>query len=826
MLSSACFLVFLFVWTGPRVARGVDHKTWIENLQGSYFKLYGVFQGLEKQNKDMMALFGKVKIVDERLTEEHHTAKEIRGSFQTLRPQLNTLGNAFDNLNRSISREKEKINQVDVNSNGGFKEHEDEIESFSGILEKYIADVDQRIKVQKQTCSEELRQEAERQAEATHAFRQQLWDYEDAREQKTKMIKELMQTVNSTIAALRARDQASHDRAASLQVRVQQLIQEVQGIFIRSREQGSRLDTANASSSGDRQHVTNFRTSFNTHLQQFNNIQQMLATIQASVAELQTRKGQVQGYTSHLNEHIQNRQSRLDDDDQQRATLLQQIRDLRNDHGQDNNAIGLDLNDIEATLDTLEADAEADDSLTQVESTIRNIQANITALNSKIDQNQNHQEMIQQQQSNQQQSIETEGGAIQEHTQAQETFDEQLESYNTIYQERVSTEEERLQTMETQVGDSTEILTTLQGIVDVLSTNVEGAEQQFAQYSSPAAISEGFASLEQSIQDVEDTQATFTSVEQQLTDSMSETDGRFEGLESDILDQEVSMEQAQANLQLAAQAQGGDFDVSSTIASLSTLVTTNTQQSDELSLSTQEVLRDRQLVQAQQQTLEEQIDAIPVDQAQQNVAAVFEDDIRELDLKLDNMEASVDQLEETANALASSSESTFEMLEGNLDTITTQLSNQQGAINALLLRQEDGLENTVTTLQQNVDEITSSTNGLFTSVADLEQALQGSSVDHFESGTWELPEQRNFWGQSQTYDSKQTNTINFSSHFRRRPVVYVSISKWDMGSGYTNSFSVRVYNVEPSGFSMTYGRDSDGQFYAGTVEWIALGNRY
>jgi len=321
------------------------------------------------------------------ISTQDETLKSARREIGRLDPQMIVMTEDFDNLNSNVTQEFGNLHSVSEHIDEELGTIEADTQTYAVTFEQSMADINQAIEDQKRSIPVLMLQEADRQAQVRDDFRREIAEYESAREQETASRQELMQTVNSTIAALRARDQASHDRAASLQ-----------------------------------------------------------------------------------------------------------IRDLRNDHGQDNNAIGLDLNDIEATLDTLEADAEADDSLTQVESTIRNIQANITALNSKIDQNQNHQDMIEQQQSSQQQSIETEGGAIQEHTQAQETFDEQLESYNTTYQERVSTEEERLQTMETQVGDSTEILTTLQGIVDVLSTNVEGAEQQFAQYSSPAAISEGFAS--------------------------------------------------------------------------------------------------------------------------------------------------------------------------------------------------------------------------------------------------------------------------------------------------------------------------------------------
>ncbi|XP_035660484.1 kinesin-like protein KIF15 [Branchiostoma floridae] len=845
MLLSAGIFVLLAIWAGPQV-EGKDQIVGYKEMNQLYasFKQVDMTYGMvateiersKKTYKRWDDAMAREKTFSRMISTQDETLKSARREIGRLDPQMIVMTEDFDNLNSNVTQEFGNLHSVSEHIDEELGTIEADTQTYAVTFEQSMADINQAIEDQKRSIPVLMLQEADRQAQVRDDFRREIAEYESAREQETTSREELMQTVDSTIAALRARDQASHDRAASLQIRVQQLIQEVEGIFIRSREQGSRLDTANASFSGDRQHVTNFRTSFNTHLQQFNHIQQMLATIQASVAELQTRKGQVQGYTSHLNEHIQDRQSRLDDDDQQRATLLQQIRDLRNDHGQDNNAKDLRLNDVEATLDNLAADTAVTDTATQVETTLRNLQTNIIPeLSSKVDQNQNMQDSIQQQQSSQQQSIQSENADVQAFSQGLQAFNHQIESLENTHQMQISNTEARLLAMETQANtadsDSSDTLTALQNMINVLSEHVDIAEEQFDQYPNPSAISDSATSVGQAIQGVEDTQATLTAVEQQLTDSMSETDGRFNELETSVAEQQDSLQQAQANLQLTAQSLNAASVVSSSIANLETQIDETTEGSVTLVQYQQGVNTDHQRVQTIQAAIQQQIAAIPDDEVQQTLAVAIGEGTEEMTNQLNDMGTSVDALKAMALAISTSSEITLETLQDALNAINTEIYSHEIEIDELesSLEGTEGLEEAVLNMDENVAGITSDTTIMSNDISSIEQALQSTSFDYFESGSYYLAwrYQTDWWGirSDHPYSNMQTRDIRFNNGFRRNPIIYTTITKLDMNKGKTNRLKVYVEDVTPNGFRLNFGPWSDTILYEGNVDWIAIGTK-
>ncbi|XP_078584804.1 uncharacterized protein LOC144866983 [Branchiostoma floridae x Branchiostoma japonicum] len=846
MLLSAGIFVLLAIWAVPQVEgkkQIVGYKE-MNQLYASFKQVdmtYGmVATEIERSKKtykrwdDAMA---REKTFSRMISTQDETLKSARREIGRLDPQMIVMTEDFDNLNSNVTQEFGNLHSVSEHIDEELGTIEADTQTYAVTFEQSMADINQAIEDQKRSIPELMLQEADRQAQVRDDFRREIAEYESAREQETASREELMQTVDSTIAALRARDQASHDRAASLQIRVQELIQEVEGIFIRSREQGSRLDTANASSSGDRQHVTNFRTSFNTHLQQFNHIQQLLATIQASVAELQTRKGQVQGYTSHLNEHIQNRQSRLDDDDQQRATLLQQIRDLRNDHGQSNNAKDLRLNDVEATLDNLAADTAVTDTATQVETTLRNLQTNIIpGLSSKVDQNQNMQDSIQQQQSSQQQSIQTKVSEVQAFSQGLQAFNHQVESLGNTHQMQISNTEARLLAMETQANtadsDSSDTLTALQNMINVLSEHVDIAEEQFDQYPNPSAILDSATSVGQAIQGVEDNQATLAAVEQQLTDSMSETDGRFNELETSVAEQQDSLQQAQANLQLTAQSLNAASVVSSSIANLETQIDETTEGSVTLVQNQQGVNTDhRQRIQTIQAAIQQQIAAIPDDEVQQTLAVAIGGGTEEMTNQLNDMGTSVDALKAMALAISTSSEITLETLQDALNAINTEIYSHEMEIDELesSLEGTEGLAEAVLNMDENVAGITSDTTIMSNDISSIEQALQSTSFDYFESGSYHLARryQTDWWGtrSDHPYSYTQTRDIRFNNRFRRNPIIYTTITKLDMNKDRVTRLKVYTENVTPNGFRLNFGPWADTILYEGKVDWIAIGTK-
>ncbi|CAH1247656.1 Hypp7974 [Branchiostoma lanceolatum] len=830
MWRSTCFLLLLIVCIGSEI----DYAYRLQNLQGSFRKLALFFKGLEREGETFAEAFGKLKVIDEELSTQHRKTKTIREELDVLEPRLVTMAETFDYFNNSVGQKHESLNSRDEYWDGNFNEREEEIESFSVIMDEYLADIGYGNEEQRQSITESVNQEADRQGQVRYVFRQDLQDYERAREEKRTEMQGLMQTVNSQIAAVRLKDQRLDERTIALQTKVQLLIQEVAGLGTQLSEQRSQLETHEATLSGEDEQLTNVRNSFETHVQRHDQIRQLLETLQATVMVLRNNKTQIQNQTANINTQIQDQQSRFNNSDQQKKSLKQQTSDLSGKHEQQSNAKSLRLDGIEARLDTLAADTGIADSVTQMESTMQNLHANMTGLTSRVDQNQNLQKSIQQQQVSQQQSIQTEDAALQAFNQTLGTFDEQIETSNATYQQQVSTEEERLQTAETQVTSAvdsidSETIITLQNLVDGLSTDVDVAGQQFDQYPSPSAMLDDFASVDQSIQWVEDTQTSLTTLEQQLSDSMSASEEKFDELETSLLTAEESLQQAQSDLELTAQIYEGAFDLSGNIAGLGTRVTANTQESSAFSSSVQEVDTNyRQAVQTQQAAIQEKIDAIPDEQVQQAMTAAFEADMQEFDNKLDNMETSVDDLEAHAVAIGTSSESTYEMIESDLDTVTTQLSNHQSAINALQRsQQDDGLAESVNTLEQNVAEISSTTDSLSGSINGLLETIQqpGSSFDHYEWGTWHLPEIRNFWSQSQSYGSKEDRYVNFDIPFQRTPVIFVTISKIDMDDDHRNSFEVSVTYATRTYFRMSYGPGYGSAFYAGTVEWIALGTR-
>ncbi|XP_078664753.1 uncharacterized protein LOC144907499 [Branchiostoma floridae x Branchiostoma belcheri] len=828
MLPSVSFLVLLIVCAVPNGVQPQDYL--LQNLQGSIIKLDNFFMGLESQSKSFEEAFTRLKVIDGAISMQHITIKNVRGGLDDMNLQLTAMGETFGNVNGSMNRDKDTLERMGRYVEEESQERGEEISSFDGIMEEYLADIDYVIDEQKEAHSQSLRQEAERQARGRDNFRQQLQEYQSAREEKQAEIEELMQIVNTQVAALRSKDEALDARVAALQARVQSLIEEVAGLGEQLSGQRLQLETQEATLNGE--HLTNVRNSYETHVQRHGQIQQLLETIQATVTALHTRKRQLQNQTTNINAQIQDQQSRLDNHDQQQHSIVQQVEDLGNTHEQQSNAKILRLDDVEATLENLATDTGIVDSVTQMQYTVQDIQANITVLYSKVEQNENlTQDIIQPQLRNVTTSFfQGTNNSLQEYMQTLETFDEHIQSYNETYQDQVSTEEARIQTIETQMNVDSELITALRNTIDSLTTNVEGAEEQFSQYTNSSAISEGLASVEQSIEDVENSQRPITAVQQELTDSRSATDQRFGELEASIQDKERALQQAQSDLQAAAQSIETASVVSDSIASINARVSSNTQGCDDLSSSVEEIdLEYRPDVQAQHTALEQQIAAVPYDEVQRAVAAGFQGDIQDMDNKLNNMEGSVDALEAMAMAFGTSSESTFESLQVDLDTITTQLSNHQSAIYTLQRGQTDGLSGTVTTLQQTVTSLTTRFSGFNTDLSTIErliqQATSANSVNHYEKGTWTLPEMRNFWGTSQIYGSRQFQTINFNNRFSSTPVVFAAIAKIDLGAGDRHCTMLRVYDVYTYRFSLEYGPCNTSHFYAGKVEWIAVGRR-
>ncbi|XP_066269185.1 adventurous-gliding motility protein Z-like [Branchiostoma lanceolatum] len=839
MLLSACFLVVLAVCTGPEVAsyKAVLVKKDLAVLGGGFKRTDHIIKYLESQARTMDRAWGTLKTIDGLVSEHGETIKSMRGGMGLMEPQLSMLAGTLGNLNRSVSQERENLDHVEEYMDDELRTSEERIQSHATAFEESTAQIDQEIEANKQTYTESLSQEAYRQGQVRQAFRQELQDYERARERKRTEIQGLKQTVNSQVAAVRAKDQALDNRVAALQSRVQSMTEDVADLAVQLSEQRLQLEAHEATLTGEEGQLTNVRNSFETHVQQFGQIQQLLATVQGTVMELQTRKGQIQIQASNINTQLQDQQSRFNDNEQQRQSLGQQIADLSDNHEQQSNAKSLGLDDVEATLDTLAADTGIADSVTEMEATVQSLHASImTGLTAKVEQNQHLQESIQQQQVSQQQSIQTEDAALQAFSQTLDTFDEQIESFGDAYQEQVSTEDVRMQSMETQMSSAessrSDIVSALQDIVAGLSANVEGAEQQFDQYPSPSAISENVANVEQSIQDVEDTQTALTALQQQFADSTTAFDARFDEMETARDGKEVSLQQTLPDLLAVTQSVNGASAVSDNVASLSTRVAANTEGISALSSSVQRVDTNYRVpLQTQQTTLQQRTDAISElqDQTQESVTG---GGIQVLTNQLSAMGTSVDNLKATALAIGTSSESTLETVQADFDTVTTQLSNHENAMEVVESSQTgtSGLTDSVNTLGQNVAGVRSTTTTLTRSIYDIEQELRqpSSSVTDYETGSLVLNER---WSTSwfsrsiNPYRGEQSRNIRFSRSFQTTPVIYATITKWDINKDNVNRLKVETSSETRSGFKLKFGPWSDTQLYSGKVEWIAIGRK-
>ncbi|XP_078664752.1 uncharacterized protein LOC144907498 [Branchiostoma floridae x Branchiostoma belcheri] len=834
MLASACFLVLLVICTGPQDAASkapkgsVDRKAFV-NLAGTLKKLDTVVGGLERQHATYQQAWSKLKAMEAGVTTQEHTMKRIRNSLGTLRPQVVTLGASIDNLNVSLTREKESLDRLDEEVNDGLRETKEDLGTDARNVEEQLGEINQGIDDQKRRFPQLLRQEAERQSEVRDDFRHQLGGYQDARQETQTEIEGLIETVNSLVADLRSKDEALDGRVAALQTRVRAMTQDVAGLGEQLSGLRLQLETQETTLSVEGENLVTAGNTLENQVQQFGQIQDLLETIQATVEALNVRKRQLQDQTANINTEIQDQQSRLDNHDQQQHSIVQQVEDLGDNYEQQSNAKDLRLGDVEAALDALSADTEVADLVTDVESTVQDLQANMTRVNSKVEQNENLNRDITQPLLRQGAPLEGANNALQEHMQALEAFDEHIQSYGTSYQEQMSTEEARIETIETQVNtfDSglSALLDALQNTVDGLTTNVEGAEEQFSQYTSPSAILEGLAAVEQSIEDVESTQTVLAAVQQQLAGSRSATNERFGEMETAIQSKQEAMQQAQSDLQAAAQSLETAAVVSDSIAGINARVTANTQGCSALSSSVQQV--DSQAIETQQAALLQQLTAIPEEEVQQGLTAAQGQGLQQMTLKLNNMRSSVESLRAAAMAIATSSNSTVESLQDDFDTLSTDLSDHQNAIAALQSDENDGLADTVRALQQTVSGLTGSLNSHTSSLSSIERIIQRSTsaFDYSEKGSYVLPLRRNFWGTTQPYGSPQTRNVNFNRRFRTNPVVFAGITKIDLGSNRNNRLKLIVDRITPSGFRLTFGSWGDTINYQCTAHWIALGKK-
>ena len=70
---------------------------------------------------------------------------------------------------------------------------------------------------------------------------------------------------------------------------------------------------------------------------------------------------------------------------------------------------------------------------------------------------------------------------------------------------------------------------------------------------------------------------------------------------------------------------------------------------------------------------------------------------------------------------------------------------------------------------------------------------------------------------------KVSRAIKFSEAFAAQPLVHVSLTMWDMGSGSNARADIRAENVTETGFDVVFRTWSDTRVARVSASWLAIG---